>query len=369
MQLFLIQLVFVLSWSSGFIGAKLGAETAGAFNLLFWRFLLVTLCLAIVLNRRLGRLTLEKIRYHAVIGFLSQFLYLACVYVAIQHGLPPGIAAIVAALQPLITAAMTTFEGSERSGARQWAGLVLGFIGVGIVIGGQYALPTESVGIVMYMLPLVSALGLSIATIYQRRRALTTARSNEDGLFLPLFVQGGVSLVLFAACGLVTGDLHVPTQPNVWLSVVWLTVFSTFMAYLTLWALLKRMPATRVATLVYLEPPVTLTWAAWMFGDRIPVTTYLGIVVVALGVWLASKHGERFGRARRAGMEAARSSEPDAELTRATPDPSRLYPQPSSARAMQGRPDRDWSRPRRETLRDWPRRARSRTSRARTARS
>ncbi|CAB3759460.1 multidrug DMT transporter permease [Burkholderia sp. MSh2] len=305
MPLVLLQLVFVLSWSSGFIGAKLGAETAGAFNLLFWRFLLVTLCLAIVLNRRLGRLTWEKLRYHAVIGFLSQFLYLACVYVAIQHGLPPGIAAIVAALQPLITAAMTALEGSERSGARQWAGLVVGFVGVGIVIGGQYALPAGSVGLVMYLLPLVSALGLSIATIYQRRRALTAARSNEDGLFLPLFVQGCVSLVLFAACGIVTGDLHVPTQPNVWLSVVWLTVFSTFIAYLSLWALLKRMPATRVATLVYLEPPVTLAWAAWMFGDSIAVSTYLGIVVVAIGVWLASKHDERPARARRADMETA----------------------------------------------------------------
>ena len=121
-------------------------ETAGAFNLLFWRFLLVTLCLAIVLNRQLARLTWEKLRYHAVIGFLSQFLYLACVYVAIQHGLPPGIAAIVAAMQPLITAAMTSLEGSERSGARQWAETVVGFVGVGIVIGGQYALPAGSVG-------------------------------------------------------------------------------------------------------------------------------------------------------------------------------------------------------------------------------
>ncbi|MFT9640283.1 DMT family transporter, partial [Alcaligenes phenolicus] len=155
------------------------------------------------------------------------------------------------------------------------------------------------------LLPLVSALGLSIATIYQRRRALTAARSNEDGLFLPLFVQGCVSLVLFAVCGIVTGDLHVPTQPNVWVSVVWLTVFSTFIAYLSLWALLKRMPATRVATLVYLEPPVTLMWAAWMFGDRIEVTTYLGIVVVAVGVWLAGKYVERPARARRANMEAA----------------------------------------------------------------
>ena len=183
---------------------------------------------------------------------------------------------------------------------------------MGIVIGG-HALPAGSVA-VMYLLPLVSALGLSIATIYQRRRALTAARSNEDGLFLPLFVQGCVSLVLFAVCGIVTRDLHVPTQPNVWVSVVWLTVFSTFIAYLSLWALLKRMPATRVATLVYLEPPVTLMWAAWMFGDRIEVTTYLGIVVVAIGVWLAGKHVAR-PRARRAmGRPAV-----DALVARAVP--------------------------------------------------
>jgi drug/metabolite transporter (DMT)-like permease len=46
-------------------------------------------------------------------------------------------------------------------------------------------------------------------------------------------------------------------------------------------------------------------WAAWMFGDRIEVTTYLGIVVVAVGVWLAGKYVERPARARRANMEAA----------------------------------------------------------------
>ncbi|MBN3791727.1 DMT family transporter [Burkholderia sp. Ac-20353] len=302
---FLIQFVFVLSWSSGFIGAKIGAETAGAFNLLFWRFLLVTICLAIVLNRQLGRLTLEKIRYHAAIGCLSQFLYLACVYVAIQNGVPPGIAAIVAALQPLITAAMTALEGSERGGAREWSGLVVGFIGVGIVTGGQYLWSPASVSIVMYVLPLVSALGLSLATIHQRRRALAAGPGNDDGLFLPLFVQGCVSLVLFALCGLATHELHVPTQPSVWLSVVWLTVFSTFVAYLSLWALLRRMPATRVAVLVYLEPPVTLTWAALMFGDRIQGSTWVGIVVVAIGVWLASKPGERAGRQQGSEMEAA----------------------------------------------------------------
>jgi len=56
---------------------------------------------------------------------------------------------------------------------------------------------------------------------------------------------------------------------------------------LSLWMLLTKLTATRVSALVYLEPPVTLLWAALMFGDAIHWTTYLGIAVVAAGIAIA----------------------------------------------------------------------------------
>ena len=70
------------------------------------------------------------------------------------------------------------------------------------------------------------------------------------------------------------------------ISILWLTVFSTFLAYLSLWMLLRVMTATHVAALVYLEPPVTLVWAALMFGDVIYASTYAGIAVVVAGLIL-----------------------------------------------------------------------------------
>lgn len=48
--------------------------------------------------------------------------------------------------------------------------------------------------------------------------------------------------------------------------------------------MLTKLSATRVSALVYLEPPVTLLWAAMMFGDVIHWTTYVGIAVVAAGI-------------------------------------------------------------------------------------
>jgi drug/metabolite transporter (DMT)-like permease len=278
----LLQTAFVLSWSSGYIGAKLGTHGGGAFNLLFWRFLLVSVCLGLFLNVRLLRISWAQVRHYAVIGFLSQFLYLSCLYVAIQNCLPPGIAAIIAALQPLMTAALSMRSAAERSGGWQWAGLTISFVGVSIVIAGQYGSGGQSVGLVMYLLPVAAALGLTLATLYERR----TVRHKDVGLVLPLFIQSVLTLLGFTAAVLYTGTLSIPQDPDVLISIVWLTVFSTFVAYLSLWMLLRVMSATHVAALVYLEPPVTLVWAALMFGDVIHASTYAGIAVVVAGLLL-----------------------------------------------------------------------------------
>lgn len=278
----LLQAAFVLSWSSGYIGAKLGTQGGGAFNLLFWRFLLVSVCLGLFLNVRLLKVSWAQVRHYAVIGFLSQFLYLSCLYVAIQNGLPPGIAAIIAALQPLMTAALSTGSATERSGGWQWVGLMISFVGVSIVIAGQYGSGGEGVGLVIYLLPLAAALGQTLATLYERR----TVQNQDAGLVLPLFIQSLLTLIGFAGAVLYTDTLSIPHDPDVLISIVWLTVFSTFVAYLSLWMLLRVMTATRVAALVYLEPPVTLVWAALMFGDVIQASTYAGIVVVIAGLLL-----------------------------------------------------------------------------------
>ncbi|MGY2364326.1 DMT family transporter [Pseudomonas azotoformans] len=278
----LLQVAFVLSWSSGYIGAKLGTQGGGAFNLLFWRFLLVAVCLGLFLNVRLFKVSWAQVRHYAVIGFLSQFLYLSCLYVAIQNGLPPGIAAIIAALQPLMTAALSTGSATERSGGWQWVGLMISFVGVSIVIAGQYGSGGEGVGLVIYLLPLAAALGLTLATLYERR----TVQSQDAGLVLPLFIQSLLTLIGFTVAVLYTDTLSIPRDPDVLISIVWLTVFSTFVAYLSLWMLLRVMTATHVAALVYLEPPVTLVWAALMFGDVIHASTCAGIAVVVAGLLL-----------------------------------------------------------------------------------
>lgn len=159
---------------------------------------------------------------------------------------------------------------------------MISFAGVSIVIAGQYGNSGQGVGLVMYLLPLAAALGLTLATLYERR----SVKTQDSGLVLPLFIQSLLTLIGFTGAVLYTDTLSIPTEPDVLISIVWLTVFSTFIAYLSLWMLLRVMTATHVAALVYLEPPVTLVWAAWMFGDVIYPSTCVGIAVVLAGLLL-----------------------------------------------------------------------------------
>lgn len=292
LYLLLLQVVFVLSWSSGFIGARLGTEDAGAINLLFWRFLLVSLCLLPLVWHRLRALSWAQVRYNAMIGFLAQFAYLVSVYIAIRGGLPAGIAAIICALQPLITATMNSRGRHERSSVQEWLGLAVGFAGVSVVILGEYRFSAQRLNLGLYALPLIAAFTLSIATLYQRRQSLLATDHSKEGLLMPLFLQSAVTLILLAATGLPLGLIEVPGSSQVWVSVAWLTVFSTFIAYLSLWSLLKWISATRVSALVYLEPPVTLIWATLMFGDVIQWTTYLGIGVIAAGTLITRRRAK-----------------------------------------------------------------------------
>lgn len=157
---------------------------------------------------------------------------------------------------------MSNRDQHERSGRQEWVGLGVGFAGVSVVIFGEYNLSTTRLDLWLYALPLIAAITLSIATLYQRRQSVMATDHSKDGLLMPLFLQSTATLVLLTATGLPLGLIEVPASTQVWAAVAWLTLFSTFIAYLSLWILLTKLSATRVSALVYLEPPVTLLWAA-----------------------------------------------------------------------------------------------------------
>lgn len=287
----ILELGLIVCWSSGFIGGTLASGTGTIFAVLFWRFLITGVFLAPWTWPALMGLPRRLVLTQALVGALAMFGYLATVIAAIDLGVPAGLAALITALQPLATAALAGPFLDEAVSRRQWLGLGIGFIGVGIAVSGDLG----TAPLHTYLLAIVSMGCITAATLLSKRQFLRVPLVPTLGL------HSLVSAALFLPLALIEDSAVPRLDPGFVQAVAWFILLSTIGAYGFYWACLERTSATRVASLIYLTPPTTSVWAWAMFGEAITMPAILGFLVCLLGVEL--------GR-RRTGVAAALPANP-----------------------------------------------------------
>lgn len=268
----------VVFWSSGFIGARLGTEYAPADTLLAWRYLATMAILLPFVAGRLRRLGRRTIGRQALIGVLTQALYLGGVVTGVGMGVPAGTAALIAALQPLVVAnASRRFLGSPVTG-RQRLGLWLGLAGVGMVVADDVT--AGDVAAWAYLLPLGGMLALSAGTV------LDSHWRPAGNLVDSFTIHVVASAALITTEAAMAGRLDVPASTGFWWAVAWVTALSSLGGYGAYLLVLRRSGATAVSGLLYLTPPATMIWSWAMFDDGIGVRSLLGLIGCAVAVWL-----------------------------------------------------------------------------------
>ena len=165
-----LALAFVLLWNSGFIGAEFAVANVPAFTLLLWRYLALSgiLALFLVIRRHLRWPGLAPAGHSMCIGILSHGVWLACVIIALQLGIPAGIVALVVALQPLATGALSGWATGEGTPLHRWVGLLVGFAGVCVVLLARIRFD-DAASVLGYLIPLLSVIAITIASLLQRR--------------------------------------------------------------------------------------------------------------------------------------------------------------------------------------------------------
>ena len=271
-----VALVFV--WSSGFIGAELGADAAPPATALTWRFLVTAVVLLPWLPRALGRLDRREWIRQAVLALLCQCLYLAGVFWAAAAGVPAGTSALIASLQPaLVLAAAVLLDGQRLRGAHV-GGLLLGSIGVALTAAGDLR---AGVNITALVLPLSAMLSLTVGTLLQQRWTASSRRSTP--LMQTLAVQAVFSAGFCTAYSAVAGTVVPPLTTEFWTATAW-AVLAGIGSYGLYYLVTTRDGAARASTTLYLTPAATALWAALMFGQPLRPTTVLGLLVSAAAV-------------------------------------------------------------------------------------
>lgn len=275
--------VFVLLWSTGFIGAKFGLPHAGPLTFLLLRFICTTsiLTAAALLLRSPWPNSWAVVGRLAVAGTLIQGCYLGGIFVAISLGVPAGVAALIGSLQPLLTAAVSGWYLGESVKPKQWFGIVCGLIGVALVVSDK--LHFRSADAWGVLSALIAVAGITAGTLYQKRHLGGTSLVTGSA------IQFGAVLVIFLVLAPLFETMQVDWVPEFTFALAWLTLVLSIGAVTLLYWMIRHGAAAHVASLFYLVPASTALIAYAAFGETLGWLAILGMVAAAAGVYLVTR--------------------------------------------------------------------------------
>jgi drug/metabolite transporter (DMT)-like permease len=282
----ILSLGFILLWNSGFLGAEYALPYTGPLTLLFWRYWLLTFFLFVYLglHNRLEWPGLRASLVAGLVGILAHGVWLGCVFFSLGYGVPAGIVALIVALQPLSTGALSELVVGERMTRAHWAGLLIGLGGVLIAVLARIEFssgrPTAA-----YFIPFGSVAAITAASLIQRR-LYVRQHAYRLPVDVSLFYQSLGTALAITAPAFLLEDLVTQWTPIFAASLAWLILGVSLGAYAVMWLLIERMDATRVASLFYFGPPVTMLMAWTAFGDHLRITDLAGLGVIAIGVMI-----------------------------------------------------------------------------------
>ena len=283
-----IPFLFVLLWSTGFIGAKYALPYIEPFTLLFLRMLLTLVAFfGLVLVFKSEWPQPVDALHQLVVGSLIHAGYLGGVFAAIKLDMPAGMAALIVGLQPLLTALIARlFLGSSLHG-RQWLGLCLGLAGVSLVLLQKENSQVDGLAMGALIAIVVALFSISLGTLYQKRFG------QGSKLLTGSFYQYLATAIWMGALSFGFESQQVTWSLTLVLALAWLVIVLSIMAILLLMIMIREGEAARVASYFYLVPPVTALEGWLLFDERLNSLALLGIVVTVTGVYLVLRGGAR----------------------------------------------------------------------------
>jgi drug/metabolite transporter (DMT)-like permease len=275
--------VFVVLWSSGFIGSKAGLPYAEPMTYLSLRMVALVLMLgAMVAIARPAWPSPACALHNVVAGVGVHGLYLGGVFISIDHGLPAGLAALIVALQPILTSTLANRWLGERVALHQWVGLALGLVGVWLVVQERAAGDATPTGWIAIFIALIA---ITLGTLYQKHFA-----GGVDWR-IGLLVQYTASGALFVLAAFLFETRVVEWTLQFVLALGWLVFGLSLGAIWLFYFMIRRSAAMRVTSLFYLTPPVTALMAWLLFDERLAPLALVGMAVCVAGVFLVNWNG------------------------------------------------------------------------------
>jgi drug/metabolite transporter (DMT)-like permease len=280
--------VFVLLWSTGFIGARYGLPYIEPLTFLAVRMAFVVVLMAAIALIGGARFPTRPETGHSLAaGAMVHGLGLGGVFMAISQGVPAGISALIMGLQPLLTTTIARRFVGEMVTRIQWLGVALGLVGVVLVLHDRSIMMAGSA--LGWLANFLALIGITLGTLYQKRYC---GRIDwRSGNVVQYFGAG----TLFAIGSFAFETRVIHWSGELIFALAWLVLVLSIAAVGLMYWLIRRSAATGFASLFYLVPAVTALFAYILFGERLDALSMLGMLICALGVVLVNRGAAKPG--------------------------------------------------------------------------
>lgn len=255
---------------------KLYAEGMTTGNVLFWRFGLAWVVVAVIMMIRHEnvRVSARELRILTGLGLLfiasSLTLYLSF------HLMAAGVASTILFVYPVMTAAIMAVFFKEKLTLSTVASIALSFVGVALLYWSDKGGTLSTLGVVLV---LISALTYAVYIITMNRAELNMSAFKIN--FYVLFYCA-IGNLLAAIC---MGDpLQIPSSGSGWFYVAWLAVVPGILALVMMVYAAKYVGSTPTAILGALEPLTAVLIGICIFGEAFSARLAIGIVLILTAV-------------------------------------------------------------------------------------
>ena len=274
--------IFVLLWSSAFITTKPIVDNSDPFAALAFRFALVALGFFLFAIYSKQKILISKRYFYESFfsGVLFHGFYLGGVFYSISIGMPTAIAALIVTLQPVLTNALSGPILNEKVSTKQWIGVLLGFLGAGLVLGFDVGSKIPAAGLAA---TIIALLAITFSTLWQKKLSnnlpLSVSNMNQalGGSIFHLLV-----IILFV-------NPYIDFSKTFIIAMSHQIFLVSFGAFTILMFLIKNNSASKTVSIFFLIP-ATSAFMAWLFlNESLTKLDIIGFIITSIGVYIATR--------------------------------------------------------------------------------
>ncbi|HEX6433988.1 MAG TPA: EamA family transporter [Gemmatimonadales bacterium] len=275
--------IIYLVWGSTFLAIRIGVAEVPPFLLAALRFLIAGLVLfgwAIIRREPApDRVHWKSVALLALLIFVFDYGLLFWA----EQRVPSGIAAVMIALSPAFTAlSEIILLGTQRLTLRLALALGIGLAGVALLMTDSLNLggaPVDRLGAVALIF---AAASWSVAAALARKVPLPASKVMSSGA--QMLVGGGFLALAAIGLGELRGFDPGAVSPRAWLSLLYLIVPGSIIAFTAYIWLLHRESPTKVGTFAYVNPVVAVLLGYFLADEALDKRTILGTACVLVSV-------------------------------------------------------------------------------------